>query len=147
MIFTLEHYNDLGKCSYATLMDSFDTELNEIYLNDKKVEITCIEDLFPFLWQNPGIMTHNGGSTTAHFYSAGTHWHHNFDDSVDECEKEIQKLQKKIIKNPGHKRIDHWMSQIKYESEHRTNLLKMMARLDKELEEQKQELIKENHKE
>ena len=147
MIFTFSHYNDLGRCSYATLMESFNTELDEIYLNDKKVEIEKVEDLFPFLWQSPGSAVRTGSITRAFFTSPGTHWHHDYDKSVENAEKEIKRIQTKIIKNPESKRLDSWMNEVKYQSDRRQGLLSMMERLDNELEKQKQELIEENHKE
>lgn len=147
MIFTFEHYNDLGRCSYATLKESFDSEKDEIYLNEQKVEIKEIQDLFPFLWQSPGIAFHSNGKSKAYFYSEGTHWHHDYDKSIVRCENDIKKLQDKLKRNPSSKRIDTWMNEIKTTSEHRQSLINIQNRLDKEMEEQKLELIKENTKE
>lgn len=53
MVFDLRSFNDLGKCSFGTMLSYFDTEKDEIYLNDDKIEITKIEDLFPYLWAIP----------------------------------------------------------------------------------------------
>ena len=47
MIITLKNFNDLGRYSYATLKEIFDTEKDEIFDNDKKVEINSVVDLFP----------------------------------------------------------------------------------------------------
>ena len=82
MIFTLKSYNDLGRCSYATLKETFDTEKDEILLNGNKVEIKKIEDLFPFLWTSAGIAVHTEGKSRSQFFSTGTHWHHDFDESI-----------------------------------------------------------------
>ena len=57
---SLKGYSDLGKCAYATLLDEFDSEKDEIRLNGKTVEIKTIDDLFPFLWNIPGIASHAG---------------------------------------------------------------------------------------
>ena len=147
MIFTLKSYNDLGRCSYATLKDVFDTDKDEIFLNEKKVEIKSIEDLFPFLWQSPGIAFHSDGKSKAYFHSTGTHWHHDYDNSIVNCENEIKKLQKKLEKNPDSKSAKRWTESIKFENDHKASLINIQKRLDEELEEQKKELIKENMKE
>lgn len=39
MIIKLDGYNDLGKCSFGTLLDDFDAELHDIYLDGKYIEI------------------------------------------------------------------------------------------------------------
>lgn len=144
MIFTLDHYNDLGRCSYATLKESFDTEKDEIYLNEQKVEIKEIQDLFPFLWQSPGIAFHTDGKSRSYFHSTGTHWHHDYDKSIARCENDIKKLQGKLKKDPNSKRATKWMDEIKVESEHMQSLIHIQERLDKEMLEQQKELIKEN---
>ena len=144
MIFTLDHYNDLGRCSYATLKESFDTTKDEIYLNNEKVEIKEIRDLFPFLWQSPGVSYTNDNITKAYFNSTGTHWHHNYDKSIEKCEKEIKKLQGKLLKEPNSKRANSWMEQIKFESEHMLSLIHLQKRLDEEKAEQEMQLIIEN---
>ena len=147
MIFTLKSYNDLGRCSYATLKDIFDTDKDEIFLDCKKVEIKTIEDLFPFLWQSPGIAFNSGGKSKSYFNSTGTHWHHDYDASIINCKNEIKKLQKKIEKNPESKSVARWTENIKFENDHMTSLINIQKRFDKEMEEQKKELIKENTKE
>lgn len=50
MVFDLKLFSDLGKYSFGTILEKFDTERDTIYLNNEKIEITKIEDLFPFLW-------------------------------------------------------------------------------------------------
>ena len=39
MVFTLNCFNDLGRCAYGTLKESIDTEKDIIYLKGNKVEI------------------------------------------------------------------------------------------------------------
>ena len=147
MIFTLKSYNDLGRCSYATLKDIFDTDKDEIFLDCKKVEIKTIEDLFPFLWQSPGMAFHSDGKSKSYFNSTGTHWHHDYDTSIVNCKNEIKKLQQKIEKNPESKSVTRWTENIKFENDHMTSLINIQKRLDEEMEEQKKKLIKENTKE
>lgn len=144
MIFTFEHYSDLGRCSYATLKESFDTEKDEIYLNEQKVEIKEIQDLFPFLWQNPGMSFTTNGVTKAYFFSTEPHWHQDYDKSIVRCENDIKKLQDKLKRNPTSKRIDAWMDEIRTTSEHRQNLINIQNRLDEEKAEQEMQLIIEN---
>ena len=62
---SLKGYSDLGKCAYATLMDEFDSEKDEIRLDGKKVEINTIDDLFQFLWNIPGIASHDNVKHTS----------------------------------------------------------------------------------
>lgn len=145
MVITLKNYRDLGRCSYGTLKEEFDSEKDEIFFKDKKIEINSIEDLFPFLWQSPGVsFTDKDGHSHSIFYSTGTHWHHDYDDSIEKCAKEIEKYQTKIAKNPSHKNMEKWMGNFRYEVERQQSLKRMLERLDKELEEQKKILIEEN---
>jgi hypothetical protein len=55
MIFDLKSYSDLGHFSLGTSLEKFDTKSITIYLNRKKVRIKKVEDLFPFLWNSPGM--------------------------------------------------------------------------------------------
>lgn len=68
MKISLKSFNDLGKCSYGTLKEVFDTEKEEIYFNKVKVEINGIYDLEWFLWANPSVVCGAGGKTKAYFY-------------------------------------------------------------------------------
>ena len=146
MIFTLNCYNDLGECSYGTCRDTFDTEKDEIYLDDKKVEITRLEDLFPFLWRSVSIGYHDNVKhvSVSRFYSTGPWWH-RYKKSIDECGKEIANYRKKIEKG-GKKEstIDRWKQNLEWTEKHRNALMDMIERLDGELEEQKKKLIEEN---
>ena len=145
MIFTLKHYNDLGRCSYGTLKETFDTEKDEIYLNDEKVQINSIEDLFPFLWQSPGISFGNkDGKSIAYFSSQGTHWHHDYDKSIIMRQTEINDLLKKIKSKPDSRKIDQWRNMVDSNRNFCEMCTNMLKRLDNELEKQKLELIKEN---
>ena len=100
MKFSLKSYTDCGKCSYATLMDEFDTEKDEIRLGGKKVEINTLEDLFPFLWNIPGVRVRDNVSnkSVADFGSTGTWWEHRYGESIEDSEKEIKKLEKRLAK-------------------------------------------------
>lgn len=68
MKISLKSFNDLGKCSYGTLKEVFDTEKEEIYFNKVKVEINGIDGLERFLWANPSVMCLTGGKKKAYFY-------------------------------------------------------------------------------
>ena len=146
MIFTLNAYRDLGRCSYGTLKETFDTEKDKIIFKGKQVEINKIEDLFPFLWQSPGCAYHDNveHKSVSSFYSEGTHWHHDFDDSIVRNDKEIAKLEKKIAKNPDSHLVKKWTRDLEFCKEHNGSLKRMLKRLDEELEEQKLALIEEN---
>lgn len=145
MIFTLKHYNDLGRCSYGTLKETFDTEKDEIYLNDEKVQINSIEDLFPFLWQSPGISFGNkDGKSIAYFSSEGTHWHHDYDRSIIMRQAEIDDFLKKIESNTNSRKIGQWRNTVNSDRNFCETCISMLERLDNALEKQKLELIKEN---
>jgi flagellar motility protein MotE (MotC chaperone) len=144
MIFTLKSYNDLGRCSFGTLRDIFDTEKETIYDNDVVVKIEKIEDLFPYLWQSAGVAVHNGDTAVSHFHGAGTHWHWDFDESIVEHEKLIKRIQKRLEKAPNEQKRARYAAQLKDEQEHTKRLKEMLTRLDQEMEEQKQKLIEEN---
>lgn len=144
MIFTLKNYSDLGRCSYGTLRDFVDTEMDEIYLNGKKVDIKTVEDLFPFLWQNPGVGGHSCGGSTASFSHTGTHWHDDFDESIADAETKIEKYTKKISKNPDSHLVPKWKKEITYETDRKESLSRLVKNLDNEMEEQKKKLIEEN---
>lgn len=76
MIFSLKRFNDCGKCSYGTLRETFDTEKDLIFLEEKKIEIKSLEDLFKFLWRIPGISYRDkeSGKSAAHFYGKHDAW-------------------------------------------------------------------------
>lgn len=99
---SLKSYNDLGKCAYATLMDEFDSEKDEIRLDGKKVEINTIDDLFQFLWNIPGIASHDNVKHTSvsDFYSTGTWWEHRYGESIENGKREISKLEMRLKKLP-----------------------------------------------
>lgn len=153
MVFTLNCFNDLGRCAYGTLRESIDTEKDIIYLKGNKVEINCLEDLFPFLWQASAMegscidSNTKVRTSTAHFYSVKPWWHNDYDQSIIECDKEIEKLTKKIAKG-GVKdyTVERWRQNLKYAEERKDSLKEIIARLDAELEEQKLKLIEENKK-
>lgn len=144
-VFTLKSYNDLGRCSYGTLKDTFNTETDKIYLKGKLVEINTIKDLFPFLWQQPGISGHCDGLTTAHFNTAGaTHWHQDFDESIMESDKRQKALEKKIAKTTDKKKKTKYNAELQDEIKHKKSLQNILQRCDKEMKEQQKLLIEEN---
>jgi len=144
MRFNLSKYSDLGRCSYGTLKDYFDTELDEIYDNDKKVNINSVEDLFPYLWQSPGIGVHCEGKSRAYFIGGGTHWHDDFDESIAKYDKDIEALRKKADKSTIEKKKIKYKKDLEDTISHNDHLKALVARLDREMEEQKRLLIEDN---
>ena len=154
MKFTLNSYRDCGRCSFGTLREWYDTEKEKILLKGIEVSIEKIEDLFPFLWQSPGCAYHNNdkGESVSNFGSVGTHWHHDYDKSIQECEKHIETIEKKIKKleksiDPRSAvRITKLRETQKWDREHADALRRICERCDAEMEEQKLKLIEENKK-
>lgn len=144
MIFTLKSFRDLGRCSYGTLKETFDTEKDIIYDFNTKVEIVQIEDLFDYLWQAPGVSGHNSKGTFAYFNGANTHWHQDYDKSIRQADIEVNKLKKKIDKTRNQEQIDKYNEQINGILEHKQRLVTMLNNLDEEMEELKQKLVDEN---
>ena len=144
MKFTLKAYSDLGRCSMGTLLDEFDTDTYKILYRGKEVTIRSVEDLFPYLWQTPGVAFHSEGKHVADFWSKGTHWHHDFDDSILEYEKDIRKLEKKVDKATNPKKKAKYQEDLDWAIHHVQSLKDMLKRLDTEMEEQKKQLIEEN---
>ena len=144
MKFTLKAYSDLGRCSMGTLLDEFDTDTYKILDRGKEVTIRSVEDLFPYLWQTPGVAFHSKGKHVADFCGTGTHWHHDFDDSILEYERDIRKLEKKVDKATDPKKKAKYQEDLDWAIHHVQSLKDMLKRLDSEMEEQKKQLIEEN---
>ena len=154
MKFTLKHYRDLGRCSLGTLMDEFDTKRDQIKLKGESVCVESIEDLFPYLWQAPGISFHDRESkqSISEFTSKGTHWHRDYDKSIEEAEKHAKELEKRIKrleKSPDPRsasKIESMRKTQKWDLDHASSLRDMCERLDREMKEQQRLLIEENKK-
>jgi hypothetical protein len=144
MKFTLKAYRDLGRCSMGTLLDEFDTEKDKVIECGKEVPIRSVEDLFPYLWQSPGIACHSDGKHVSELWCKGTHWHLDFDDRIPAYEKEIKRLEKKVDKATDPKKKERYQNELSYCKEHVGHLKAMLERMDNEMEKQKQKLIKEN---
>lgn len=144
MKFTLNAYNDLGRCSMGTLLDEFDTEQYKILLDNKEVEINRVEDLFPFLWQSPGCYVRREGKQVSHFWSTGTHWHHDYDKSITDGLKEIEKLKNKMLKEKDVKKAQKILEKMNFTADHINALQRICDRCDEEMKKQQEELIKEN---
>ena len=138
------YYRDLGRCSYGTLKETFDTEKDVIYDFNTKVEITCIEDLFPYLWQAPGISGHTPKGTYAYFQGANTHWHEDYDGSIRRCDVEVGRLKKKIDKTRNQEQIAKYNAEIDEILKHKARLIEIVNDSDAEMEELKQQLVEEN---
>lgn len=144
MIFTLKAYRDLGRCSYGTLRETFDTDTDEIYLNSSKIEVRKIEDLFPFLWQSPGISGRIGESSFALFQDRVTHWHRYFDESIEREDRSIENLKKKIGRSDAPKKIEKLKVTMNSHIQHRDALKRICEESDRDMEDQKRLLIEEN---
>lgn len=139
---SLKGYSDLGKCAYATLMDEFDSEKDEIRLDGMKVEINTIDDLFQFLWNIPGIASHDNVKhiSVSDFHSTGTWWGHRYGESIENGKQEISKLEKRL-KRASDSRKPKILQQIESEREHIESLERIIKCLNEEMEERK-ELIR-----
>lgn len=146
MIITLKAFRDLGRCSYGTLKETFDTERDVIYYNDEKVEVTCVEDLFPFLWQAPGVAGHTPEGTFAHFHGTGAHWDWDFSPSITRCKYDERKLEKCISKEKNLKKLEKLHEKLLRIQNDRVKLEDIIKRNDEEMEKIQQKLIKENSK-
>ena len=142
---SLKGYSDLGKCAYATPMDEFDSEKDEIRLDGKKVEINTIDDLFQFLWNIPGIASHDNVKHTSvsDFYSTGTWWEHRYGKGIENGKQEISKLEKRL-KRAADSRKPKILQQIESEREHIESLERIIKRLDEEMEERKEAIRHDN---
>ena len=141
----LSSFSDLGKCSYATLMDEFDSEKNIILVKGKRVEIKSLEDLFPFLWNIPGVEFHDNEHHTSNssFCGPGTWWESRYGESIKEHEVELEKLEKRLAK-AAESRKGKIQSQITSLSEHIESLKRIVRRNNEEMEEIKEKLRHEN---
>jgi septal ring factor EnvC (AmiA/AmiB activator) len=126
-------------------MDEFDTEKDEIRLRGKKVEINSLDDLFPFLWNNPGICCHDNvkHASVSDFYSTGTWWEHRYDESIKEHEKEIDKLEKRL-KKAADSRKPKIQERLAYEKESIKTLRRIIRRHNEEMEELKEAIRVDN---
>ena len=142
---SLKSYNDLGKCAYATLMDEFDSEKDEIRLDGKKVEINTIDDLFQFLWNIPGIASHDNVKHTSvsDFDSTGTWWEHRYGESIENGKRDISKLEMRL-KRAADSRKSKIQHQIESEREHIESLERIIKRLNEEMEERKEMIRHDN---
>lgn len=90
MIYNLKSYQDLGKCALGTLLDKWDTDIEEIYVFDPEstdifspsnyhlVKINSLDDLFKFLWTIPTLITgrkdEDGVRHNTYYVSSLTPW-------------------------------------------------------------------------
>lgn len=146
MIITLKAFRDLGRCSYGTLKETFDTERDIIYYNNEKVEVTCVEDLFPFLWQAPGVAGHTPDGSFAYFHGTGAHWDFDFNPSIARCKWDERHLEKRISKEKNLKKQGKLHEKLVQVIDHRVKLENIIKRNDEEMEKIQKKLIKENSK-
>lgn len=145
MIIKLDGYTDCGKCSFGTLLDDFDTELHDIYLNGKYIKIKKVEDLFPFLWQHSGISVRNGDKEVSHFSEEGTWWHQLYDGSIWKYDKKILYYMKKLKKETNLRKKEDIVLNIKTLINNLNNLTCFLLSNDERMEEIKQKLIEVNN--
>lgn len=145
MIIKLDGYSDLGKCSFGTLLDDFDTELHDIYLAGKYIEIKKVEDLFPFLWQHSGISVRNGDKEVSHFSEEGTWWRHLYEGEIKKSDKKIQYYLRKLRKEKDIKKQEKIIAEIKNALAQINFVFCFITHNDKRMEEIKQKLIEVNN--
>jgi hypothetical protein len=147
MIFDLHSFRDLGRCSYATLKPTFDTEKDHIHLGFEEVTIARVEDLFPFLWRAPGSYCSDGGQTHAFFQrlSPDSHWHADYDPSIARDEAEAAKLGKKLAKDPGNRNAAKWKANLEYYRTTADGLRKLVDQLDAERKGIEQQITRDNN--
>ena len=141
----LSSFSDLGKCSYATLMDEFDSDRNIIRLDGKRVEINTLDDLFQFLWNIPGAVSYDNVNHTsvADFYSTGTWWECRYTEDIKWYEKKINKLEKRIAKADGDKK-SKLQQEIEWNRKSIESLKRLINALNEEMEERKEMIRHEN---
>jgi hypothetical protein len=146
MKFNLKSYDDLGKCAYGTLLEEYDTEKNVILLRGKEVPIGSLDDLFPFLWNNPGVSYHDwaSGKTVSEFYSTGTWWHRKYDSSIKHTVAEIERMKQRLPRAKTENGKKRMRANIDRGAEHLSRLRDMLRRLDGKLKEQKEKLRDDN---
>lgn len=144
MIFTLKAYNDLGRCSYATLRDSIDTERDKIYDDGKLVKIEKLEDLFPYLWRQPGEFAKDENGSNAFFHgSVTTHWHEEFDDTVKEYDDQCKSIVMEMTKKTGAEFYELSLKLEEIDSRKKV-FVRMLEQCDEDMAEQQRELLEEN---
>ena len=149
MIFDLHSFRDLGRCSYATLKPTFDTEKDHIRLGHQEITISRVEDLFPFLWRSPGSYARDVNGSTAIFYrlSPDSHWHSDYDSSVTCYDRTADRIDRKLDKDPGNRNAIKWRDSLVYARTRAEELRKMLARLDAERKGIEQQIIRDNNAE
>lgn len=117
MVFNLNNFNDLGKCSYGTLFDVFDTNKQHIYLftgkdlNDfVEIKITQLSDLFKFLWCIPCVSTDD----SAYFHSTKEWWIVENEDTIKKFSKKQEYYLKKLKKETDTKKIEKIKNNLKF---------------------------------
>jgi hypothetical protein len=126
-------------------MDEFDSEKNEIRLDGKKVEISSLDDLFPFLWNIPWVACcdNENRSSVAEFGTTGTWWEQRYGETMEMCEKEIDKLEKRL-KRAAESRKPKILQQIEEERDTIETMKRCISRLDGEMEEIKEAIRHDN---
>ena len=145
MVIKLDGYSDLGKCSYGTLLNDFDTELHDIYLNGQYVKIEKVEDLFPFLWQHSGVSVHNGDKEISHFSEKGTWWRQLYEGGIKRSDKRVHYYLSKLRKEKDIRKQEPIVAKIKSELAQINFIFNYITILDERMEENKQKLIEVNN--
>lgn len=154
MIIDLRSYNDLGKCAYGSLMETFDTEKNAIHVykgkgsldNTDEEKIEQIDDLKPYLWNIPFVAFHDNvqGKSVSVFTSKGTWFERYYQEIIDRYNDNLSKIEKKL-KKPKNEKL-----KAKYENEKKECLegikcyTKSMEDMNDRLEENWKKILKDN---
>jgi len=109
MIIDLKSYDDLGKCTWLTLSENFDTSRDHIYLgvlnydgdlSKCEIPVETLDDLKPFLWSNPFVSSWEGDGW--HHIFAELHpepWWNRYEDIIYDYEKDAEEIYNRIKKD------------------------------------------------
>lgn len=116
MIIDLKSYDDLGKCTWLTLSENFDTSRDHIYLAvfnyDAKltkceIPIETLDDLKPFLWANPFVSFCNideNNQVEHHYIFAELHpepWWKRYGIIIEDYEQDAEEIYNRIKRDNG----------------------------------------------
>lgn len=148
----LKHYYDCGRCAMGTLLPEFDTDVHRIFFvacEDKtcsfkdtivEIKISSAKDLFPFLWNTASVQSNNDFL----FLSTGTWWEFHYSNMINDCEKKIISINKRIKKAHDEKKLNDLNGELKYYKNLIVSTKKMIEQKNKSMEDQKNEIIKDN---
>ena len=99
MKFNLSKFRDLGKCSFGTLLDEWDTKRDRLLEDGVLVEINKVSDLFPYLWRLASGHTKNVDGTVVYsFLNTGEKywWAHDEAERVMRYTRDLRKFVRSV---------------------------------------------------